>query len=244
MLSSELNVREHFAAQSKLLEQKAETLLEASRKLKQLTMAATTDESIPWESIIKSIEVFRMTQRIEDSWVGKVLTADELNLYVKFAKGLDARFTATEKQQNEAVWADLLKEIQVSLKLDPASEQAKALARRILNWVKQLYGKEFASLRLTIWEKGFKGGPAAAEKGLSAEAVTWIDQAVQAFYKEKTMAILSQSDKMSSEELARLWNDLLEERYCDSEPHKQKFTRMVLDEFEINHTAREFLLSR
>lgn len=243
MLSSELNVREHFAAQSKLLEQKAESLFAASQKLKQITAATECDKSIPWQSIIESIEVFRMTDQIEHSWVGKVLSADELSQYVKFAKGLETRFTAEEKEKNKTIWAGLLKEINSSLHLDPASESARVLAEKIMTWVKKLYGKEFSSLRLTVWEKGFKGGHAAADRGLTADAVRWIDQAVQAFYRHKALSILKHAERIEQHELSRRWNELLEERYGDCVTPKKKFTSAMSQDPEISITAREFLMA-
>ena len=67
--------------QAKFLKEKAKTLLEASQTLESAIAECSDDKSIEWKTIIKLIEVYKMTQQLEQSWAGKVLTAEELKQY-------------------------------------------------------------------------------------------------------------------------------------------------------------------
>jgi DNA-binding transcriptional MerR regulator len=85
LLTGSSGAFEHFVAQAKLLEQKANNLLDASRALKSIISNVASDKSIPWETIIKLIEVYRMTQQLEHSWVREIFTPDELKQYATFS---------------------------------------------------------------------------------------------------------------------------------------------------------------
>lgn len=81
LLTSNAGAVEHFTVQAKLLEQKANNLLDASNVLKQILSGVADDKSISWETIIKLIEVYRMTQQLEHSWVKDIFNPDELKQY-------------------------------------------------------------------------------------------------------------------------------------------------------------------
>lgn len=84
LLEPEINVLEHFSVQAQCLEEKAKTLLEASLTLKQVISDSSQDKSVPWETIIKLIEVYRMTQELEKTWAGKIFNSQELKQYANF----------------------------------------------------------------------------------------------------------------------------------------------------------------
>ena len=77
LLTGKAGALEHFSVQAHFLENKANTLLEASKALKSITSDVTDDKSIPWETIIQLIEVYRITQQLEDSWVKEISEANE-----------------------------------------------------------------------------------------------------------------------------------------------------------------------
>ena len=98
LLSKESDILDNFAVQAKLLDEKANTLAEASETLKKLMSNCDRNKSIPWETIIQSIEVYRMTQQLEKSWAGKILSPEELKEYAHFEQELKSRFS--EKEMN------------------------------------------------------------------------------------------------------------------------------------------------
>lgn len=101
LLEDEVDMIEHFSAQSQLLKEKATMLTEASTTLQRIISDCNRRKSIPWETIIQSIEVYHMTQQLEKSWAGKVFDHEELKEFVDFEHELNARFTAEEKKKME-----------------------------------------------------------------------------------------------------------------------------------------------
>ena len=57
LLMGNAGALEHFSVQAQFLEQKANSLLEASKVLKSIISKVSDDKSIPWETIFKLIEV-------------------------------------------------------------------------------------------------------------------------------------------------------------------------------------------
>lgn len=81
LLTGSVGALEHFSVQAQFLERKAGALLDASKALKNIISEVNDDRSIPWETIVKLIEVYRMTQQLEHSWVKGIFTPDELKQY-------------------------------------------------------------------------------------------------------------------------------------------------------------------
>lgn len=239
LLASELNMMEHFAAQSRLLELKAGVLLDASQKLQHIIANVNDDQSISWETIIESIEVYRMSQQFANSWEGKVFNQDELQQYVKFAKGLEQRFTPAEKEACHASWEQMVKDINANLHSDPASDAAVDIAKRVMIWVNNLYGKEYRQLRMTIWEKGFKGGHAAAEHGLTPEAVEWLDLAIDQYYRQRVMTLLAMAGKKPDAEVVKAWDQLMEEMYGDDAKSKIEAVKEILKDKNVSEAAKK-----
>ncbi len=65
LLSTEMNILDHFAAQANLLDDKVRALHEASGALRRIISNCDRDQLIPWKTIIELIEVYRMTQSLE-----------------------------------------------------------------------------------------------------------------------------------------------------------------------------------
>ena len=84
LLTGKVGALEHFSVQAELLEQKANALLDASKALKNIICDVEDDKSIPWKAIIQIIEVYRMTQQLEHSWVKEIFTPEELKQYAAF----------------------------------------------------------------------------------------------------------------------------------------------------------------
>ncbi|MCS5709904.1 MerR family transcriptional regulator [Candidatus Berkiella aquae] len=239
LLSTDVGMMEHFSVQSKLLEQKATALFEASQTLKNILVNCGQDESIPWEKMIQLIEVYRMTQQLEQTWVGKILTPVELKEYAIFEHELNKRLTISEIQSFEQQWADIIFEIKTNLHNDPNSEIGIALGKRCMDWVNAYYGKKHVALRNAIWEKGLKSGQAEETNGLSVEGSIWLDKAISAYYRDRILQLLKQIETLPHLTLIKQWDELLMDMHGD-EPNPQN---EIIDEIMQANTTSQLIKS-
>jgi len=242
LLREEVNVMSHFVAQSQFLEEKAKALLEASQTLKQI-ISSCGHESIPWERVIKLIEVYQMTQQLEHTWVGKILDAEELKEYATFEKGLKKRFTEAEKKKFETSWANLITKLNENLDKDPSSRFGINLGKECMDLVNILYGTEHVGLRNSIWEKGYKGGNMGAEHHLSPEHVAWLDKAMSAYYKERIYGLLDKEDATALNAIADQWETLLIEMCGHSEERRKVIFEAVQKDDKISLIAKNWVKS-
>jgi DNA-binding transcriptional MerR regulator len=241
LLETDMDVIDHFSAQSRFLEEKAKTMLNASNALKAIIADCHRHQSIPWKTIIKLIEVYRMTQELEKTWVGKALNPEELENYARFSQELKTRFTPTDKQKVEKEWEDLVREIDANLDQDPASEIGMKLGKRCMDWVNSLYGKKYIHLRKTIWEKAFIGGHGGEEHGLSRQSVAWLDKAMKAHYSHRIYSILSDVNRVSHEESLAKWKAVLGEMYGDEQDLKKDFVKTIMLDDKVSQAAKDWL---
>lgn len=240
LLSDEMTLREHFAAQSQYLEDKAKSLVNASSALKALLSNCPDDKSISWQTIIKLIRVYRMTQQHEKTWAGKALNQKELNDYVRFEQELESRFSADEKMEGEKLWDSIVKDVNANLDQDPTSETGMIIGKRCMDWVNHLYGKKYAALKKAVWEKGFKGGNAGSEHNLSQPAVMWLDQAISAYYRKRIMDILSLADQ-NADKAMNAWSDLMIEMCGDEQSMRDEIINKVLSIDIVSQHAKDWL---
>ncbi len=241
LLSEEADVLDHFAVQARFLEEKAKSMLEASQTLNRIISGCRRSKSVPWETIIQLIEVYRMTQELEKSWAGKVMTPEELKEYANFEQGLKTRFTESEKHAYEERWAALVREVEASIHQDPTCEAGRDLGRRCMEWVNSLYGKQYVKLRTTLWEKGFKQGHGVEEHGMSPQCVAWMDRAIDAYYRHRIYSILEQLETQPSAVILKAWNEVLTDMYGDQESPKKELIQMALKDDKISQAAKNWL---
>ena len=182
--AGDVTMLDHFSLQAQFLKEKSRVLLEASQTLEKVIDECSDDKSIAWKTILKLIEVYKMTQKLEKSWAGKSLTPEELKQYANFEQNLKER--DTEKQSFENTWNNLIEKIKLNLNNDPKSEFGIRIAKQIMDSVNGFYGKENAELKHAVWEKGFKGG----NSDLAPEVVTWLDAAIDNYYRSRIYKIL------------------------------------------------------
>lgn len=241
LLSGEADIKAQFAMQSTFLEKKANTLLEASQTLKDVLSSCSSGPDIHWETIIKLIEVYRMTENIEHAWVKQALSAEEVKQYVKFEKELKERFTPEEQEAAESAWFNLVKEVHASLNKDPNSETGIAIGKRCLDWVNMTYGKKYAALRSALWEKGFKEGHAEDHHGLSKEGVEWLDKAMNAYYFGRMYKILNQVGTSPADKIQLQWNDFILDFCGDDETSKDTCIKSILLDENVSDAAKNWL---
>ncbi len=240
LLTDKNGALKHFSVQASLLEQKAKVLLEASQALQGVISELTDSKSIPWETIIELVEVYRMTEQLDHAWVKEIFTPKELKQYLVFQTGLKAQ-SMTQKVEFEKNWAQLLKKIELNLDQDPKSAIGIALGRICMELVNGLYGKKFAHIRTKIFEEGFGNGKGLAEVGLRPESVDWLDKAVEAYWRDRIYTILDQVGKISTTTVQKLWTEVLEDMYGDDVERQQAIYGLALQDPKVGSEARAWL---
>lgn len=242
ILEGDVDAIESFSIQSQLLQQKAQTLLEASRALDTILADCDKDKSIPWKTIIKLIEVYRMTQKLEHPWVGKLLSQEQLKEYTEFEAGLKTRFTKEQKEAYEKEWEDLVEQIHANLHKDPASEFGKKVGKHCMDLVNTFWGMDHVHLRNTVWEKGYKSGQIdEKEHGLSSEAVAWLDKAVAYYYGDILLNVLAQVGKSPDREILKSWNEALEAMHGNDRGKDKDVLEFALKDERVSQSAKEWL---
>lgn len=241
LLAREVNVFENLLLQAELLQKKAQALLEAKAIIKGITSNCSDRESIPWQQIIELIEVFHMTQQLEDAWVKDIFTAEELRQYAEFETKMKAESTPEQRAAFEQSWFTLVAEVKSNLHQDPESSAGIALGKKWMDWVNNLYGKQYAHLRTKKFEKGFGEGKGLLEHGLTPELIAWIEKAVDAYWRQRLHQVLSQAGQVPSIQMLRLWNELMEEMYGDEEERKADIPALALQEQGLSHEAIAWL---
>jgi DNA-binding transcriptional MerR regulator len=238
LLAKQDGVIENFAMQSKFLQEKAETLLEASTILKRITHDCNNEKSIPWEQIIQLIEVYHMTQQLEHSWVKEIFTPNELKQYAEFEQEMKA---TGQKDVFIKNWQYLVDEIKNNVQNDPQSKIGIDLGKKYMDWVNGIYGKKYAHLRTKKWEQGFGEGKGLDEIGLTPEQMAWIEKAVDAYWYDRIAGLLNQIGTLPSSTAVKLWNEILDEMYGNEEARKVIIYEMALKDEKISQTAKTWL---
>ncbi len=238
LLVKQDGVIENFARQSKFLQEKAETLLEASTILKRVTDDCSNKKSIPWEQIIQLIKVYHMTQQLEHSWVKEIFTPDELKQYVEFENEMKASGQKTIFKKN---WQELVDELQDNLKNDPYSKVGIDLGKKYMDWVNGIYGKKYAHLRTKKWEQGFGEGKGLDEIGLTPELMSWVEKATDAYWKDRLYSILEQVGKTPASTILTLWNKALDDMYGEETSRKKAIYKIALNDEKVSQAAKIWL---
>ena len=242
LLTDNAGALEHFSVQARVLEHKAKILHDASTTLKQIITDVADNKSIPWETIIELIEVYRMTNQLEHSWVKEIFTPDEFKQYATFESELKTNSTPDQKAAFEKSWATLVAEISSNLVNDPDSENGIALGKKCMLWVNGVYGKKYAHLRTKIFEKGFAEGKGLEEVGLTPEMVSWMDKATTAYWKNRIYGILNKvGSGVSDEAIFKLWHEVLDDMYGEDNVRKKEIYDIALADEKVSEKAKEWL---
>lgn len=243
LLTDNAGALEHLSVQAQFLEQKAHTLLDASKALKNIISGATDDKSIPWETIINLIEVYRMIQQLEHSWVKEIYTPEELKEYAAFEAEMKAKSTPERRALFEKNWSTLVEEIRDNLKQDPTSAIGIELGKKCMQLINSLYGKKYAHLRTKKFEQGFGEGKGLKETGLTPEIVSWLKQAMDSYWKQRIYNILAQVGSTPSSEVLSLWNEVLDDMYGNDSARKKAILDIALHDDKISNDAKKWLQS-
>lgn len=243
LISDESGALKHFNSQAQVLEQKASALLEGAKTLRSIIDSVDDNQSIPWVTIIQLIEVYRMTEHLEHSWVKEIFTPDELKQYAEFEKEMKANKTPEQKVAFEKKWHQLLDELKQNLQEDPKSSIGIQLGKKYMEWVNGIYGKKYAHLRTKKWEKGFGEGKGLDDAGLTPEIMTWLEKALDAYWRDRISSILGQVGKKPSSTVLQLWNEMLDDMYGEETSRKQVIYGMALADDKVSPEAKAWLKS-
>jgi DNA-binding transcriptional MerR regulator len=241
LLTSPVNVLEHFNLQEQLLQDKIKNLIEASLVLKRINSECSSETAISWEKIIEIIKVYRMTEQLENTWVRDALSTEELKQYAEFENNLKKHSSPEVKNDFENKWFSLIEELKQNNQQDPTSDLGISIGKKCMALINGLYGKENANLRSSLWEKGFKEGKNQGEHGLTPALVTWLDKAIDAYWRHRIHSTLAPKDNQFSPKLLNQWNKLMEEIYGDSTESKQAILSLVIEDDLISQEAKNWL---
>ena len=243
LLIEESEALAHFSSQAQVLEHKAAAMLEGAKTLRSIMNSVDNNQSIPWETIIQVIEVYRMTEHLAHSWVKEIFTPDELKQYAEFEKEMKANTSPEQKARFEENWNRLVEEVNSHLKEDPNSLIGIHLGKKLMDWVSGVYGKKYAHLRTKKFEKGFGEGKGLDEVGLTKETVVWMDKAMDAYWRDRVYGILDKVGKVPSSAVLTLWNEVLDDMYGDEGDRKNAVQEIALKDDKVSGDAKAWLRS-
>ena len=241
LLAGNANALQHFDVQARFLEQKAQGLFAASKTLKSIIENVTDDQSIPWQTIIELIEVYRMTEQLNNAWVKEILTPNELKEYIAFETSMKSEKNIHKAKQFEKDWDAVLSEVEQHLSEDPTGKIGIKLGERCMQIVNQFFGVEHAHLRTRMFEKGFGEGIGLKETGFTQQSQQWLDKAVDTYWRERIRNILDQVGKEPDATLRLQWHTLLEDMYGNEHGRKHDLFNIILQEDEVSVAAKEWL---
>lgn len=238
MLSGKVDAYEHLSMQSNFLEEKAQTLMRASQTLRDVIQHCTSDKSVSLENILELIEVYKMAEKFEHEWVRRVLKPDEIRQYAEFEAGLKSRFTPEEKKHFEEEWGALTKKMETQLDCDPSSESSMMLAAKVMELVNVLYGPEYANLRQSIWENGYKKNNMEDEHQMSPKMVAWLDKALDCYWRKQIYDLLRE---VSKRDITQDWEMLMTSMYGHHHEPKKELVDVALTDENVREDARRWL---
>ncbi|KTD43687.1 MerR family transcriptional regulator [Legionella quateirensis] len=241
LLTEESEALKHFNNQVRVLEEKGRALVDGAKALQSIIDTVDSHKSIPWETIIQLIEVYKMTDNLEHSWVKEIFTPDELKQYAEFEKEMKANKTPEQKAAFEQQWQQLLAELKMNMNQDPQSASGIELGKKYMAWVNGIYGKKYAHLRTKKWEKGFGEGKGLQDIGLTPELMTWVEKATNAYWKNRIFGILELVGKKPDATVLSLWNEALDDLYGNETARKQTIYEMALSDEQVSAEAKAWL---
>ncbi|MBY0500741.1 MAG: MerR family transcriptional regulator [Alphaproteobacteria bacterium] len=241
LMLEEINIFDHFRAQQQFLEQQVKSLKAASQTLEAILCEKSSSKSVPWETILKLIEDYQMTQELKHPWLANVLNSDELKEYAQAEQSFKTRFTENQQKNFEHEWTDLIAQVETNLDKDPASDSGTHIGKKCMDLVNNFWGKQHAALRSTIWEKGYKEGKMEVEPPLSPEVVNWLDSAISAYYRKRIYNTLAKVETQPSETVLSQWNELLEDMHGDDQARNDSLYEAAMKDDQVSKAAKTWL---
>jgi len=236
MLNQSTDIFKNCERQAQILQKKAEMLSDASNLLKRIIHSHQADRTLPWEKTLELIEVYQMTQQIENTWVKQIFNADEIKQFAEFES-----VSQEKRKQFKQKWEQLIETVKKHLDESPTSVTAYNLVDDCMNMINTLYGKKYAHLRTKIFEKGFGENIGLEDNALTPKVVTWLTEAMDYYWKTRIYQLLDKVDDTPSNQLLKQWNDLMDEMYGNDTSRKQALKQLALEDSHISQQAKAWL---
>jgi DNA-binding transcriptional MerR regulator len=232
MLSGDVDVHQHLKGQVAFLEQRAKTLAEAAETLKKIATAESSDTSVPWETVIKMIEVYRMMEQFEKTWLGEIFTKDQLERVVRGFGSMSEK----DRQAYANEWDLLVDEVGNHLGEDPSGAIGQKYAHQWMALVTRYSSPADRDLGEAVW-KAYKGGNVPLSEEARAgypciprEMVLWIDKAAQFMFKNEVMQRFENSwlgNVLTSQQLKKLMTSFGRVPEVDRRAYSQKWDALI-----------------
>lgn len=241
LISDKDSILENFSLQEKLLKEKAASLVKASEILNKIIKNSDSHSSLPWQEIIKSIEVYKMTKELEHAWVKEIFNEQELKEYAEFEAEMKVNASEKDQKNFEENWHQLVDKIKNNIDKDPNSDFGAVIGERCMSLINGIYGKKYAHLRTKKLERGFGEGKGLDDVGLTPESVSWLEKALDAYWHQRIYQLLSQVGKQSDGVLLRDWQQVMDEMYGNEESRKAEIIPVVLADDNISKLAKDWI---
>ena len=97
-------------------------------------------------------------------------------------------------------------------------------------------------MRTKKFEKGFSEGKGLEEVGLTPEIVSWMDKALDAYWKDRIYKILNQvGTGVADETIFKLWSEALDDMYGEDHTRKKEIYDIALADEKVSEKAKEWL---
>lgn len=219
--------------QEKILEEKARDIQNTLKIMKSVT---STDGRgpIPWKKTIELIEVYKMTQNLENKWISDVLYLEEMKDYKSLKENYMAQFSEAEQKSFKERWAKIIRDAQYNIDQDPRGPIGIKIGAEFMQWVHEVYPPEYASVRKSIWEKGFKMGHADA----SEDVVQWISKSLDAYWRYRIYTTLDHvKDPVFS--IVEPWEKIMHEMCGDSKEESLVIVGTAIVDENVSEVARK-----
>lgn len=223
------------------LQQKAQKLLSASSFITDMLSDLEANQSFDWHMITKLLEVFTMTQQLENQWVANVLDGDELKQYAKFEAEKKQNHSKAKKEAFEAEWADIVQSIKKHMHESPTTPAAIALGKRTMDIINPLYGPDNANIKNKIWHEGFKKGKNKQAHGMTAEMANWLDKAIDGYWLSRIYPMLDKITSVDDNSQRQAWLDILAEMCGNDINSKRKVYAAGAEDAHLSKVAKAWL---
>lgn len=231
----------HLKTQLTVLLQQQKHIEHAIKTLKH-AVNASEQHSLPWQNIIQLIEVYKMTDKVEKTWVKDVFSQKELNEYAEFLSSLKATPEAVKQHEHfQQEWTQLTNEIAKNLTEDPTSNFGINLGKRCLELLNAHYGKKYAHLRTAKLEKGFGEGKGLEESNLTPHVLRWLEHALDAYLKQRIYGFFDNIENLDANEANAQWLTILDDMYGEDESRKKELVQKALADPNISDVAKNWL---
>lgn len=241
LIHDQKNILDNLESQAEILDQKAKSFDQASQLIKEIVAQNKNSESLNWQTTMKIIEVYKTMSKLDKTWAGKVLNAEELKSYAQFEQEMQNK-SATEKAFQKR-WQSLCVEIKNALEECPTSEAGMSIAEKVHGAIYNLYGKRYAGLKHAIWEKGFKSGANqdSGDHQLTPDMVQWLDAAMGAYWQNRNRNILKKIGQQEDDMIIDEFCQSLDEMYGHETKLKIELLSIIFEHPEIPEHVKSWV---